>query len=41
MNPNQGWDPSAAGLEYNLKPGQPHGEIVFHPLGCEPTLQIG
>nr|UXR27440.1 MADS transcription factor SEP3 [Delphinium anthriscifolium] len=36
-NPHQ-WD---HGMAYGRPQGQPQGEGFFHPLDCEPTLQIG
>ncbi|KAJ4974839.1 hypothetical protein NE237_008013 [Protea cynaroides] len=35
------WDPSGHGLGYARQSVQPHGDGFFHPLDCEPTLQIG
>lgn len=34
-------NPSAEDCGYGLKPAQPQGDPFFHPLDCEPTLQIG
>ncbi|KAJ4710806.1 MADS-box transcription factor [Melia azedarach] len=35
-------NPSAEDVGYGLKPAQTHqGDTFFHPLECEPTLQIG
>ncbi|XP_057486060.1 agamous-like MADS-box protein MADS4 [Actinidia eriantha] len=37
------WNPSAQDhVDYSRQPAQPQGgEAFFHPLDCEPTLQIG
>ncbi|KAF8399983.1 hypothetical protein HHK36_015856 [Tetracentron sinense] len=35
------WDPNAQGLGYGRQPAHPQGDGFFHPLECEPTLQIG
>ncbi|XP_057972528.1 agamous-like MADS-box protein MADS4 [Malania oleifera] len=35
------WDPRANVASYDLQLTQPQGDTFFHPLGCEPTLQIG
>ncbi|XP_031272781.1 agamous-like MADS-box protein MADS4 [Pistacia vera] len=34
-------NPSAEEMGYGRQPVQPHGDTFFHPLECEPTLQIG
>nr|UVK28392.1 SEPALLATA3-2 [Mangifera indica] len=34
-------NPSAEEMGYGRQPAQPHGDTFFHPLDCEPTLQIG
>ncbi|KAJ8439131.1 hypothetical protein Cgig2_027057 [Carnegiea gigantea] len=28
-------------VDYGRQTSQPHSDAFFHPLGCEPTLQIG
>nr|ABQ85951.1 MADS-box transcription factor SEP-like 2 [Trochodendron aralioides] len=37
------WDPNAHGMRYGQQPAHAHpqGDGFFHPLECEPTLQIG
>nr|ABS17562.1 SEPALLATA 3-like protein [Platanus x hispanica] len=35
------WNPSAHGVGCGQQPSQPHSNGFFHPLQCEPTLQIG
>nr|QKX44756.1 SEPALLATA-like MADS-box protein 1 [Paphiopedilum henryanum] len=41
-NPQQVWDPTAAhAVGYGRQPAQPHADAFYHPLDCEPTLQIG
>uniref|UniRef100_A0A5B7A3N5 Putative MADS-box protein AGL2 subfamily n=1 Tax=Davidia involucrata TaxID=16924 RepID=A0A5B7A3N5_DAVIN len=35
------WNPSAQDVGYGGQPAQPQGDGFFHPLECEPTLQIG
>nr|AMA97172.1 SEPALLATA-like protein [Platanus x hispanica] len=35
------WDPSSNSVEYGQQPAHTHGNGFFHPLECEPTLQIG
>nr|ADC79706.1 SEPALLATA3-like protein [Euptelea pleiosperma] len=39
-NPHQ-WDLSAHGVGYGRQQPQAQGEGFYHPLECEPTLQIG
>lgn len=34
-------NPSAEDVGYPRQPPQPQGDTFFHPLECEPTLQIG
>lgn len=34
-------NPSAEDMGYGRHPGQTQGDALFHPLECEPTLQIG
>ncbi|XP_044493304.1 agamous-like MADS-box protein MADS4 isoform X1 [Mangifera indica] len=34
-------NPSAEEMGYGRQPAQLHGDTFFHPLECEPTLQIG
>ncbi|KAK2996831.1 hypothetical protein RJ639_024838, partial [Escallonia herrerae] len=40
VNPLQ-WNPSAQDVGYGRQPAQPQADSFFHPLECEPTLQIG
>ncbi|XAR64379.1 hypothetical protein NMG60_11024691 [Bertholletia excelsa] len=40
VNPLQ-WNPSVQDVGYSQQPAQPQGDGFFHPLECEPTLQIG
>ncbi|PKA62057.1 Agamous-like MADS-box protein AGL9 like [Apostasia shenzhenica] len=41
-NPQQVWDPSTAhAVGYGRQAAQAHGDAFYHPLECEPTLQIG
>ncbi|KAK2993300.1 hypothetical protein RJ640_000015 [Escallonia rubra] len=40
VNPLQ-WNPSAQDVSYSRQPPQPQADSFFHPLECEPTLQIG
>ncbi|CAK9137279.1 unnamed protein product [Ilex paraguariensis] len=35
------WNPSAQDVEYGQQPAQTQGDGFYHPLECEPTLQIG
>ncbi|CAL5421100.1 unnamed protein product [Camellia sinensis] len=35
------WNPSAQDVGYGRQQAQPQGDVFFHPLDCEPTLQIG
>ncbi|KAL7241292.1 hypothetical protein ACSBR2_006835 [Camellia fascicularis] len=35
------WNLSAQDVGYGRQPVQPQGDTFFHPLECEPTLQIG
>ncbi|KAK9278279.1 hypothetical protein L1049_027844 [Liquidambar formosana] len=35
------WDPSGHGARYSQQPTQQLGNVFFHPLNCEPTLQMG
>ncbi|THG22845.1 hypothetical protein TEA_023158 [Camellia sinensis var. sinensis] len=35
------WNPSAQDVGYSRQQAQPQGDVFFHPLDCEPTLQIG
>ncbi|KAI3452576.1 hypothetical protein Pfo_009240 [Paulownia fortunei] len=35
------WNPSAQDVGYGRQPAQHQGDGFFHPLECEPTLQIG
>ncbi|PKU79144.1 agamous-like MADS-box protein AGL9 homolog [Dendrobium catenatum] len=38
----QVWDPSSThAVEYGRHPAQHHADVFYHPLECEPTLQIG
>ncbi|KAL0924513.1 hypothetical protein M5K25_005347 [Dendrobium thyrsiflorum] len=38
----QVWDPSTThAVGYGRQPAQHHGDAFYHPLECEPTLQIG
>lgn len=37
----QVWEANANAIAYNRQPNQPQGEEFFHPLECQPTLQIG
>ncbi|XP_020261082.1 agamous-like MADS-box protein AGL9 homolog isoform X2 [Asparagus officinalis] len=39
-NQQQVWEDANA-MGYNRQPNQPHGDQFFHPLECQPTLQIG
>ncbi|XP_077229636.1 agamous-like MADS-box protein MADS4 [Tasmannia lanceolata] len=38
---HQAWENSAQAVDYSQQSAQQHGEGFFHPLECEPTLQIG
>ncbi|CAI9093181.1 OLC1v1028617C2 [Oldenlandia corymbosa var. corymbosa] len=39
---NLQWNPNAQDVGYGRQHGQPHqGDGFYHPLDCEPTLQIG
>nr|ABC70707.1 MADS-box transcription factor [Asparagus virgatus] len=40
-NQRQVWEANANAMGYNRQPSQPQGEEFFHPLECQPTLQIG
>ncbi|XP_057496332.1 agamous-like MADS-box protein MADS4 [Actinidia eriantha] len=35
------WNPGAQDVGYSQQAAQPQGDVFFHPLDCEPTLQIG
>eukprot|EP00261_Vitis_vinifera_P031355 XP_019072598.1 PREDICTED: MADS-box protein 4 isoform X2 [Vitis vinifera] len=35
------WNPNAQDVGYGRQQAQPQGDGFFHPLECEPTLQIG
>ncbi|KAK6116608.1 hypothetical protein DH2020_049714 [Rehmannia glutinosa] len=35
------WNPNAQDVGYGRQPTQHQGDGFFHPLDCEPTLQIG
>ncbi|KAL9269042.1 Agamous-like MADS-box protein MADS4-like protein [Drosera capensis] len=35
------WNTGGHDMGYVQQPDQPHGDGFFHPLECEPTLQIG
>ncbi|KAI5679391.1 hypothetical protein M9H77_10341 [Catharanthus roseus] len=35
------WNPNPQDVGYGRQGGQPQGDGFFHPLECEPTLQIG
>ncbi|GAB4839750.1 Agamous-like MADS-box protein mads4 [Ancistrocladus abbreviatus] len=35
------WNPNGHDIGYGRQPAQPQGDGFFHPLECEPTLQIG
>lgn len=35
------WNSNAQEVGYGRQPAQTHGDAFFHPLECEPTLQIG
>lgn len=35
------WNPSAQDVGYGQQAAQPQDDAFFHPLDCEPTLQIG
>ncbi|KAL9257645.1 Agamous-like MADS-box protein MADS4-like protein [Drosera capensis] len=35
------WNTGGHDMGYVQQPGQPQGDGFFHPLECEPTLQIG
>ncbi|KAH7683200.1 MADS box transcription factor domain-containing protein [Dioscorea alata] len=37
----QVWEANAQAVEYARQASQNHGDGFFHPLDCEPTLQIG
>ncbi|KAF9619293.1 hypothetical protein IFM89_006480 [Coptis chinensis] len=37
----QQWDPNVHGMSYGRQQAQAQAEGFFHPLQCEPTLQIG
>nr|ADC79703.1 SEPALLATA3-like protein [Pachysandra terminalis] len=41
VNAHEMWDPNGHGAGYERSQAQPHGDGFFHPLDCEPTLQIG
>ncbi|KAG0489259.1 hypothetical protein HPP92_008009 [Vanilla planifolia] len=42
VNPQQVWDPSSAhAVGYSRQPALPHSDAFYHPLECEPTLQVG
>lgn len=34
-------NPAAEDIGYGRQPAQAHEDAFFHPLHCEPTLQIG
>ncbi|KAL4192382.1 hypothetical protein AMTRI_Chr06g171670 [Amborella trichopoda] len=36
-----GWDSTDHQMEYNRQPAQAQADNFFHPLECDPTLQIG
>ncbi|ERN09875.1 agamous-like MADS-box protein AGL9 homolog [Amborella trichopoda] len=36
-----GWDSTGHQMEYNRQPAQAQADNFFHPLECDPTLQIG
>ena len=38
---NLQWNPNAQDVGYGRQGAQPQGDGFFHPLECEPTLQIG
>ncbi|KAF3680699.1 Agamous-like MADS-box protein AGL9 -like protein, partial [Capsicum annuum] len=38
---NLQWQPNAQDVDYGRQTTQTHGDGFFHPLECEPTLQIG
>nr|WDA53349.1 MADS-box protein 9 [Erycina pusilla] len=41
-NPQLVWDPSNPnGVGYGRQPAQHHEDAFYHPLDCQPTLQIG
>lgn len=35
------WNPGEHDVVYGRQPAQPQGAAFFHPLECDPTLQIG
>lgn len=37
----QVWEANAQAVEYARQASQNQGDGFFHPLDCEPTLQIG
>lgn len=38
---NLQWQPNAQDVGYGRQTTQTQGDGFFHPLDCEPTLQIG
>ena len=38
---NLQWNPNAQDVGYGRQPAHAQGDGFFHPLDCEPTLQIG
>ncbi|XP_058093173.1 agamous-like MADS-box protein MADS4 [Magnolia sinica] len=40
-NTHQAWNHNPHAMEYIRQQGPPQGDGFFHPLDCEPTLQIG
>lgn len=35
------WNQNAQDVGYGRQHAQPQPDVFFHPLDCEPTLQIG
>lgn len=37
----QVWEANANAIGYSRQPNQPQGDEFFHPLDCQPTIQLG